>query len=246
MTAKVKVWDLPLRLFHWTLVLAVTAAIITGKIGGEWADWHGSAGLAVLWLVVFRVMWGFVGTTHARFANFFPTPGRTIAYLKGTWQGIGHNPLGALSVLALLTLIAAQVGTGLLANDDIAFEGPLAQFVDRSFSNEMTGWHVRIFYGLATLIGLHIASILFYAWVKKHNLVWPMFTGWARLPGALADDVTITSNALGRCAVVVGLSGLAVWGVLNVQTTRVIPEKVLSLIAHHTAATDEEPEPAAN
>lgn len=241
MAMKVKVWDLPLRLFHWSLVLAVGAAIVTGEIGGEWADWHGRAGLTVLGLTVFRLLWGFVGSTHARFASFFPTPGRILAYVKGTWRGVGHNPLGALSVFALLAIVAAQVGTGLLANDDIAFEGPLVQFVDKDFSDRMTGWHARIFWGLAALIGLHVASILFYALVKKHNLVLPMLTGNQRVPRSLG--AASVAPSLSRFMAVALLSGAAVWSIAH--PTESLPERLAGLINAHAAATDEEPEPAA-
>jgi cytochrome b len=239
MTVKVKVWDLPLRLFHWSLVLAVTAAIVTGEIGGSLADWHGRMGLLVLGLLVFRIVWGFVGTTHSRFAEFFPTPGRLLAYLKGAWRGAGHNPLGALSVLALLGILAAQVGTGLFANDDIAFQGPLAELVDKSTSDKLTGWHSRVFWGLATLIGLHIASIVFYAWVKKHNLVLPMLTGNKRLPGTFA--VPAAGHRLGWFVASALLSGTVTWTVANGG----LPERFTNALDASAAAVEvEEPEPA--
>lgn len=243
MTVKVKVWDWPTRLFHWSLVLAVSTAIVTGEIGGEWIDWHGRAGFAVLGLVVFRVVWGFVGSVHARFATFFPTPRRILAYVRGAWEGVGHNPLGALSVLALLSIVAVQVGTGLFANDDIAFEGPLVQFVDKGFSDRMTGWHARIFWGLATLIGLHVASILFYAWVKKHNLVLPMLTGNKQVPKAW--NVPPAVHGLGRFAAAALLAGAAVWGVTHPTDSGELPHRFTSVIDAHAAAADEEPEPAA-
>lgn len=241
MTMHVKVWDLPLRLFHWSLVAAVTGAIVTGEIGGEWIDWHGRFGLAVAGLVVFRLIWGFVGSVHARFASFFPTPGRILAYLKGGWQGVGHNPLGALSVLALLAVVAAQVGTGLFANDDIAFEGPFVQLVDKDFSDKLTGWHSRVFYGLAVLIGLHVASILFYAVVKKHNLVPAMVTGNARVPKAWSVAPAVAG--FWRFATSALLAGVAVWSLAH-PTDR-LPDRILSLIDTHAAGPDEEPEPAA-
>ena len=122
MSVTIQIWDLPLRLYHWLLAVAVSAAIVTGELGGGLIDWHGRIGLFVLGLLVFRLLWGFVGTTHARFSQFFPTPGKLLAYLKGQWQGHGHNPLGALSVLALLGVLATLVGAGLFANDDIAFQ----------------------------------------------------------------------------------------------------------------------------
>jgi cytochrome b len=235
MTVKVKVWDLPLRLFHWALVLAISGAVVTGEIGGSWADWHGRTGLLVLGLLVFRVIWGFVGSTHARFASFFPTPSRLIAYLKGVWQGPGHNPLGALSVLALLAVLAAQVATGLFANDDIAFEGPLFHLVDKSLSDELTGWHARIFWGLVSLIGLHVASIAFYARVKKQNLVLPMFTGYKRLPKAVAAP--IKGPVLGRFVTAAILAGTLVWTVANG-----VPERLLYALNVNAATV---PEPAA-
>lgn len=174
----VQVWDLPLRIFHWALVVAIAAAYITAEFGGsEWVEWHGRIGSLVLALLVFRVVWGFIGTQHARFRNFLPTPARVAAYLSGRWQGAGHNPLGALSVIALLLLLAAQVFTGLFANDDIAFAGPLSDSVGKSTSDWLTGWHQQIFYVLAGCIGLHIVAILFYLLVRKSNLVAPMITG---------------------------------------------------------------------
>ncbi|MFP5394108.1 MAG: cytochrome b/b6 domain-containing protein [Gammaproteobacteria bacterium] len=119
------VWDLPTRLFHWLLVAAVTVAIVTGELGGDWMAVHGKAGLAIVGLVSFRLVWGLVGSTHARFLSFIPTPGRVRSYLTGRWEGHGHNPVGALSVFALLAALGVQAGTGLFANDDIAFTGPL-------------------------------------------------------------------------------------------------------------------------
>lgn len=213
MMVKVKVWDLPLRLFHWSLVLAVIAAIVTGEIGGEWADWHGHAGLTALGLVVFRLIWGFIGTTYARFASFFPTPGRILPYVRGAWQGVGHTPLGALSVFTLLAIITAQIVTGLLSNDDIAFEGPLVQLVDKDFSDKMTSWHARVFYGLTTLIGLHVTSIMFYALIKRHSLILPMLTGNKWVPRSM--EVTPAGRSLGRFVAAALLSGAAVWSVAN-------------------------------
>ncbi|NJD06485.1 MAG: cytochrome B [Methylococcaceae bacterium] len=213
MTVKVKVWDLPLRLFHWALVLAVGFAVVTGEIGGSWADWHGRFGLIVLGLLFFRLIWGFIGSNHARFASFVPTPARIAAYLQGGWEGIGHNPLGALAVLALLGLAGLQVGTGLFANDDIAFQGPLAGLVDKPVSDKLTGLHATAFYVLAALIGLHVAAIVFYVRVKKHNLVKPMLTGTKQVPRELA--VPATGHSLGRFAVAAIAAGVLVWTITD-------------------------------
>ncbi|HET6719550.1 MAG TPA: cytochrome b/b6 domain-containing protein, partial [Rhodocyclaceae bacterium] len=121
---KVKLWDAPLRIFHWSLVVLVSAAFLTGLTGGGWMDWHGWIGGATAGLIGFRLAWGIVGSTYARFATFIKGPTTIAAYLKGEWQGLGHNPLGALSVVGMLVVVALQVISGLFANDDIAYQGP--------------------------------------------------------------------------------------------------------------------------
>lgn len=174
----VRLWDLPTRVFHWSLVAAVTTAIVTAKVGGSWMSLHGQAGLAIVGLVSFRVVWGFIGPAHARFASFFPTPGKIKSYLQGRWQGLGHNPLGAFSVFALLGLLIAQSVSGLFSNDDIDFAGPLAGLIDEGLSGQLTQWHHLLSDGLLILLGLHVAAIVFYLWFKKDNLIRPMVTGW--------------------------------------------------------------------
>lgn len=175
---RIRVWDLPTRLFHWSLVAAVTVAIVTGEIGGSLMPIHAKAGLAIFGLVAFRLVWGFVGSTHARFLNFVPTAGRIKAYLKGRWQGEGHNPLGAFSVFALLGLLAVQAGTGLFGNDDIAFTGPLYALIDEDFALKLTGLHRQLANVLLVLTALHVVAIFIYVVLKKNNLIKPMVTGW--------------------------------------------------------------------
>ena len=175
---RIKLWDLPTRIFHWSLVILVAAAIVTAKIGGNAMEWHGRIGLTILGLIAFRIAWGVVGSTYARFANFFPKPSSILSYLRGQWHGIGHNPLGAFSVLGLLALIALQVGTGLFANDDIAFNGPLFSLIGKELSDRLTSIHRLSSNGLIALIVLHLVAIMFYAYVKKNNLVMPMIMGW--------------------------------------------------------------------
>jgi len=175
---RIKLWDLPTRLFHWLLVILIIAAYVTGKIGGGAIDWHGRIGILILGLIVFRVVWGFIGSHHSRFSSFFPTPATVRAYLRGQWHGIGHNPLGAFSVLALLSLISLQVATGLFGNDDIAFNGPLSSLLNKELSDKLTGLHKLSINALIVLIVLHLGAIAFYAFVKRDNLVKPMITGW--------------------------------------------------------------------
>lgn len=211
MSIKIKVWDLPLRLFHWLLAASVLSVIVTGELGGNLIDWHGRIGVLVLGLLIFRLIWGFIGSTHARFASFFPTPSKIAAYLKGQWQGIGHNPLGALSAIALLGVLAALVGTGLFANDDIAFQGPLYSLIDKSLSDKLSSLHAVSFDALIVLLPMHLAAIVYYARVKKHNLVGPMLTGKKIVPKEHA--VEITGGGAARLLIALAISGVAVWGV---------------------------------
>lgn len=176
-SGSIRIWDLPTRLFHWALAVLVIALIVTGKIGGGWMIWHGRFGQAVLGLVVFRLVWGIVGSTYARFRQFFPTPGRLAAYLRGDWNKPGHNPLGALSVFALLGLLGFQALGGLFINDDIAFSGPLYALVGKETSDALTRWHRLLANPLMALIALHIGAIIFYLRIKRRNLVGPMLTG---------------------------------------------------------------------
>ena len=210
MSVNIKVWDLPLRLYHWLMALAVLTSVITGELGGNLIDWHGRVGLLLLGLLVFRLVWGFVGSTHARFASFFPTLKRISAYLKGQWQGIGHNPLGALSALALLATLAALVTTGLFSNDDIAFQGPLFNLVSQELSNKLSSLHALSFNALIVLVPLHLAAIVYYAKVKKHNLVVPMLTGKKIVPKSKA--VELSGGGLARFAVALTLASIVVLG----------------------------------
>lgn len=218
---RIRLWDLPLRLFHWLLVLAVAVAIITGQLGGAWMALHGQAGLSIIGLVVFRLVWGLIGSAHARFLSFLPTPSSLKAYLTGRWRGVGHNPLGALSVMALLGLLAVQAGTGLFSNDDIAFSGPLFALVDEALAGRLTGLHKQLANVLIGLLALHVAAIVFYVLFKRDNLVKPMLTGWKELarheaPPAERPSSSAKGGALAgvlalglALAVVYGVSGAA-------------------------------------
>lgn len=185
-TQAVEVWDLPLRLFHWLLVLAIIAAYVTSELGGNAAEWHGRIGAFILGLLIFRVLWGFMGSTHSRFSDFIPTPKALRAYFKGEWRGAGHSPLGALAVYALLLVVTVQVGTGLFITDDISFEGPLYKTVESSTSESLAGLHARNFNLLLGLVALHLVAIIGYAVFKRTNLVKPMLTGKKHLDAAPA------------------------------------------------------------
>jgi len=174
----VRVWDLPTRLFHWALAICVVLGIVFVKIGGNAIQWHAYCGYTALALILFRVIWGFVGSWHARFANFIPSPSKLIAFLRGQVDdGLGHNPLGALSVIALLIVVLIQALTGLFTDDDIFFQGPFARYVSNSTVALFTSIHRFNQYLIFALVGLHIAAISYYYFVKRENLVGPMVTG---------------------------------------------------------------------
>lgn len=204
----IRIWDLPTRVFHWSLVVLVAALIISGKIGGNFMDWHGRFGLAAVGLLCFRLVWGVLGSTYARFATFFPTPARLRAYLRGEWKEPGHNPLGALSVFALLGLLGLQLATGLASNDDIAFRGPLFELAGKALSDRLTGLHKLSINLLFVLIALHIAAILFYVHVRKDNLLKPMITGWKPHP----QGRPARGGSLAALVVALTLAAVAVHG----------------------------------
>ncbi len=214
-TVVVQVWDWPVRVFHWSIVALVAAAVITANIGGSAMAWHMRAGFAVLALVLFRVIWGFVGSRHARFASFLRGPRAVIDYLRATAKGrhpvsIGHNPLGGWSVVALLAVLTIQATTGLFANDDIATDGPLVKFVTKDLSDTFTRYHNLNAWALGGLVGLHVAAVAFHLLVFKENLVPPMVHGRKRLHRSLAaQEVEKIPHA--RAVVVLAVSVFTVW-----------------------------------
>ena len=174
---QVRVWDLPTRLFHFLLAVCVTGALITVNIGGGWMDWHVRFGIASFALLLFRVIWGLVGPRYARFSQFFSSPAKTRAYLRGqASKTAGHSPLGAWSVIAMLMLFLLQSTTGLFTSDDILTQGPFVQFVSNSQVAIFTRIHSFNEYFLYAILALHLVAIAFYS-LRKHGLVKPMVTG---------------------------------------------------------------------
>ncbi len=177
----IRIWDLPTRLFHWLLAACVIGLVVTGSLGGNWMNWHLRLGYAVLTLLLFRLVWGFVGGHWSRFASFLYAPSTLMAYLRGQARPeheAGHSPLGALSVLALLLILAAQVVSGLMSDDEIAVSGPLARFVSGDTVSLSTGYHTEVGKWIVlALVLLHVLAILFYKLVRKQGLVRPMVRG---------------------------------------------------------------------
>jgi len=178
---KVRIWDLPTRLFHWSLFVSVSGLIITGNVGGSLMTWHFRLGYCVMSLLLFRIVWGLIGGRWSRFASFIYAPRTVFAYLKGKGKpehSAGHNPIGAGSVFAMFGLLALQVGTGLISDDEISNQGPLTRFVSGARVSLATWWHKDVGkWVIAALIALHVAAILFYLYRKNENLIKPMLVG---------------------------------------------------------------------
>jgi cytochrome b len=175
--SRIKVWDAPTRLFHWLLVVLIAAAWWTAEEG--LLDWHFRIGLIVLILIVFRLIWGFIGSSTARFSGFVKGPRAIAAYLRGAApHAVGHNPLGALSVLALLFMVAAVTALGLFATDEDGIApGPLSYRLSVDASDLATELHETGFNLLLALVALHVAAIVYYALVRRDNLLAPMLSG---------------------------------------------------------------------
>lgn len=215
MATTVRVWDLPTRIFHWTLVLLVIAQVTTASIGGNAMEWHFRSGYAIFTLLLFRILWGLFGGRWSRFASFVYAPASVRAYLRGhspPEHRVGHNPLGAGSVFAMLLLLSAQVSTGLFSDDEIAASGPLTKFVSNDSVSNATAWHAGWGkYLLIALIVLHISAILYYRFRRQENLIGPMLSGDKSLAQPVAPS---RDNAASRSAAAVLLAlcaGLVAW-----------------------------------
>ncbi len=212
------VWDLPVRIFHWALVLLVGSQIVTATIGGNAMEYHALGGCTILTLVLFRILWGFAGGTHARFGDFVRGPSAVAHYAQQLIKGAvathrGHNPLGGWSVVLMLVSLTVQATTGLFANDDVMMEGPLAKHVTEDTSAMFTAIHDINAGILLTLISLHILAVLFYLLRRKQNLIGPMFTG--RKPVELMDAKPPGSGNPWLAALLLGASTLLVYFVVT-------------------------------
>ncbi len=199
----VKVWDLPTRVFHWSIVLLVFTSWLTNKLNRM--DLHFLSGYALMGLLIFRLIWGVLGSETSRFGSFLQSPGKAVRHLRHLFirepdREIGHNAAGGWMVLGLLTLLVVQVGTGLCSNDDILVEGPLAKYVGKDMSDKIGTIHAINFQLIELAVLAHICAVLAYAVFKGQNLVRPMITGIKRLPIA-ARSPNIASPILAALAI---------------------------------------------
>ncbi|MEO9641709.1 MAG: cytochrome b/b6 domain-containing protein [Lentilitoribacter sp.] len=191
-TAKVKVWDVYIRIFHWLLLICILVSFISFRL--DEMDIHFISGHCVLALIIFRVIWGVVGSRTALFHSFIKGPGTILNYLQNPssekFKGIiGHSPIAALSVIAMLVVISVQVGTGLISDDEILLQGPLAQYVSGEMSYQATTYHGINAKLIIGLIVLHLAAIAFYRFIKKDDIVKPMVTGQKNVSEEFAQHV---------------------------------------------------------
>ena len=196
----VEVWDLPVRCFHWSLVLLIGFSWLSGEM--DWMTWHMWSGYAV------AAFWNFIYGPSAVIGDLKTLPSRKAAHFAG------HNPVGGLSVIALILCVAVQVGTGLFSNDDILTEGPLYKHVTKEMSDWLTTIHKYNFNVLLTLIAVHVSAVLYYLFYKAENLVRPMFTGRKQLPPALADETRRTAP-LALAVVILAIAAGVVYAVVK-------------------------------
>jgi cytochrome b len=184
-TARVRIWDMPVRLFHWAIVVLLGVSWLSESQG--WMEWHFLSGYSLLALLLFRLVWGFLGSETARFTSFLRSPLTVLGYLsrlhrRGPDTELGHNAVGGWMVLVMLALLSVQVATGLCANDDGINEGPLFNYVGKERSDWLSHVHAVNFSLIQIVVALHVLAILAYALIKRHDLVRPMITGSKRLP----------------------------------------------------------------
>ena len=203
-TKQAPLWDLPVRLFHWSLPVLLLTAWLSAEFDA--LDIHEWCGYTALVLVSFRIVWGFIGSRHARFSDFLRSPAAAIRYLRGREPECeGHNPAGAWSVLAMLALLLAQGVTGLFNSDDVGFSGPLVHALDDELVDTLAAWHEVNFNLLLALVALHVGTVLFYLLRRKRNLIRPMLDGGA---STTAEEPRPAWLAL---LVIGALAGLLYW-----------------------------------
>jgi cytochrome b len=198
-STKVRIWDLPTRLFHWLLAALVVYSFTTGKLGGDWLTWHFRSGYAIASLLLFRLLWGFAGSRYAP----------TLHSRKVIEASAGHSTIGTLSVFTLLIVLLAQVIAGMLTNDGTFIEGPWVKFVSSAISDRFSTFHYYNGWLIVALVAVHVAAIVFYLMVRRNNLITPMLTGDKLGLNAIpAEDGTAIRL---RAAVLAAIAGAIVY-----------------------------------
>jgi cytochrome b len=209
---RIKVWDLPVRLFHWSIVVLIAAAWTTQEFNKM--EWHMRIGYAILALLLFRIVWGFAGSDTARFMMFLKSPAAALRHLsrlrrREPDREIGHNAAGGWMVLLMLALLGVQAGTGLFSNDDSATDGPLVHLIDKDRSDWLSHVHALNFNLILAVIVLHIVAVSAYAVLKRQNLVRPMLTGTKEMPGDTAAPRLV--SPLWAAVALAAAAGVVAW-----------------------------------
>lgn len=217
----VHVWDWPVRIVHWAMVLLLIALLTSAKIGDEAMVWHMRAGEAMLALVIFRVVWGFAGSRYARFSSFVRGPRAVVFYARSIFAPprevhAGHNPLGGWMVVALLLALLFQTATGLFTNDDVLTDGPLVRLITKDLSDTLSSFHRRNAWIVGALATAHIGAVMFYLIALKENLITPMLDGAKTLPVTHAATTGDGANSV-KAIVLFAACVAAVWLVVNVR-----------------------------
>ena len=212
----VPVWDWPVRVSHWTIVVLVVALIATGKVGNDALAWHMRCGQLLLVVLLFRIAWGFAGSGNARFASFVRGPAAVARYARSLLHGphevhATHNPLGGWMVIALLLAMLVQAGTGLVTQDDIGNEGPLVRLVSEGLSASAGYVHRRVWWLVTGLAVVHVLAVVLYAAILRDDLVRPMFTGEKRLPAGSAEPARAAASAARALALLAACAAVVWW-----------------------------------
>jgi len=228
MADKRLVWDLPTRLFHWLLVASLLASYLTAEAGSPTMQWHMWLGYWTTGMLVFRLLWGFVGPKHARFSQFIPGPRRLGSYLatlfrRDSTPAVGHNPLGGLAVLLMLLMVTVQAASGLFISDDIVWSGPWNPAVSGDTADWLGSIHHLNFDILVWVIVLHVATIVFYRVFKRQNLLTPMITGYKPASIVIPGEA-IESSQLVKALVIAVISAGAVYCLLAMAPPPVVEE----------------------
>ncbi|NTS78369.1 cytochrome b/b6 domain-containing protein [Catenovulum sp. SM1970] len=210
------IWDLPLRLFHWLLVLTFIALWASAEMGSEYMQYHMYAGYFMLFLLTFRVVWGIAGTKHAQFLSFFPTPARLKAYLKPSEniakrEPAGHNPLGAMMVFAMILLLFTQAVSGLFITDDVFSSGPYYGSVGGDLETLFNRLHDICFTLIQACIALHLVALAFYKFTKKKSLVQAMFTGKKSSADVKKEDAINSSKLVTAIVLAIIVAVFVYW-----------------------------------
>ena len=214
--ARLRVWDVPTRAFHWLLAALGVFSFTTGKVGGSWMDWHLRSGYAILALLLFRIAWGFLGSDTARFSRFVRGPRAFIEHGRAILAGrhrptLGHNPMGAWMIVMMLAALLAQASTGLFADDEIATQGPLAAKVSNALVERMSALHAWNGWIVLALMVVHVATIGFYQWLLDDDLVTPMVTGYRHGPQGWSEPPPGERSTFVAIAVMAAACAFVYW-----------------------------------